>query len=386
MATQALPSQRFIRKTELGPNEYRKRFRQIDDEVIAAITSPEADRVTPLMSKIYMRLTNAPDSFWERQGVLRIEAKVGEGKRLTAWAVLCELLNVSSATANKALNWMHKEGIIGYFAGKNGVGLRIFLNRAVSSIGIRSVSDCKKILDFSRTSTGKTHTSQNEAAFKGSFAGRENSDIDLVPHAPKNGAAGINTSRQHSDQRPDHIHRAQPTSSSIAENHTASAFVSTAFVERIAQEIIPKVKAATASEQERTRDWFIKHALPKAIRVAQASAYDVLRAHGVIECSKSRAVGSGGGRNRPDNRKVGKHIPEEVAPRLLSDVELSELAEGCLTLLVVQGQAIEHTLSEMSVEAGGFLLPEDAPKVRAKAELLARAGAIMEKNGREGNG
>jgi len=29
MAMQALPSQRFIRKTELGPNEYRKRFRQI---------------------------------------------------------------------------------------------------------------------------------------------------------------------------------------------------------------------------------------------------------------------------------------------------------------------------------------------------------------------
>ena len=36
----------------------------------------------------------------------------------------------------------------------------------------------------------------------------------------------------------------------------------------------------------------------------------------------------------------------------------------------VKGQAVEFTLSEMSAEAGGFLLPADAPRVRARAETL----------------
>ena len=93
------------------------------------------------------------------------------------------------------------------------------------------------------------------------------------------------------------------------------------------REIVPKVKAAAAREQERTREWFISHALPKAIRVAQASAYDVLRAHGIINGSRSRSGISSGGRKHPDDRDVGKHTPTEVAPRFLSDEEITELAE-----------------------------------------------------------
>jgi hypothetical protein len=45
-----------------------------------------------------------------------------------------------------------------------------------------------------------------------------------------------------------------------------------------------------------------------------------------------------------------------------------------------RGQSIELTLSEMSIEAGGFLLPEDASRVRDKANALLSAG-----NSREGN-
>jgi hypothetical protein len=66
MSLQAVSMPRFVRKTQLGPNEYRKNFHQIDREVMAAITSQEADRVTPLMSKIYLRMVNAPERFWER--------------------------------------------------------------------------------------------------------------------------------------------------------------------------------------------------------------------------------------------------------------------------------------------------------------------------------
>ena len=135
MTATALAPPRFVRRTQLGPNEYRKNFRQIDGDVISAVTSVEADRVTPLMSKIYLRLVHAPAQYWERDGVLRFESELRDDGHVTAWVALCEMVGVASATARKALLWMHEQGIIGYFAGKNGVGIRIFLNRAASSIG-----------------------------------------------------------------------------------------------------------------------------------------------------------------------------------------------------------------------------------------------------------
>ena len=52
------------------------------------------------------------------------------------------------------------------------------------------------------------------------------------------------------------------------------------------------------------------------------------------------------------------------------DEEISEFAESCVALALTQGQAIDLILSEMSVNAGGFLLPEDTPKVRIRAEVL----------------
>src|SRR5437588_6910540 len=168
-------------------NHYQNFFK-LDAEIIAAITSEEADRVTPLMSKIYLRLVNAPSQYWEREGVLRFEAESREGGHVKAWDVLCEMLGVASATANKALTWLHDSGIIGYFAGKNGVGVRIFLNRASSSIGVRTSSPGQKILRFAPASSDAGHASPNEAAFKDSFAVSDGSDSDLNPRAPKNGA------------------------------------------------------------------------------------------------------------------------------------------------------------------------------------------------------
>src|SRR5215212_2950525 len=148
MTLQAVSTPRFVRKTQLGPNEYRKNFHQIDRDVMAIITSAEADRVTPLMSKIYLRMVNAPERFWERDGVLRIEAEVQGEKLVKAWAVFCDLVGVASATASKAISWMHEQGIVGYFSGKNWVGLRVFLNRAVTSVGVRTARVGEKILAF----------------------------------------------------------------------------------------------------------------------------------------------------------------------------------------------------------------------------------------------
>jgi hypothetical protein len=371
MAIKTLPSQRFIRKTELGPNEYRKRFRQIDDDIIATITSPEADQVTPLMSKIYLRLTNAPNNYWEQQGVLRFEAQVREGKHIKAWAVLCELLSVSSATANKALTWMHKEGIIGYFSGKNGVGMRIFLNRAISSIGIRLAPGGKKNLDFSPASSGEARASQNETAFNDTFGDLENSDLDRNTGAPKNGADNSHPDKESSDQSPCHAQNEQTpspvtkTTSSPAQGYALPAVDE--IVRRLKVELEPAMRTAAvqaaAREHERTREWLENRGLPKAARVAQREAFNVLRQHGIIKDS---------GRRAHRELMLGQHGQAPYRPKLLTADEIREVAEICVSMLEGQGQAIDVTLAEISNEAGGYLLAEDAPKVLELAESLAR--------------
>lgn len=371
MAMQALPSQRFIRKTELGPNEYRKRFHQIDDEIISAITSPEADQATPLMSKIYLRLANAPDHYWERQGVLRFAAESREGKCVKAWAVLCDLLNVSSATANKALTWMHKEGIIGYFSGKNGVGLRIFLNRAVSSIGIRPASSSKKILGFSHASNGETRASHNETGFNGTSTDLENSDINKNSCAPKNGANNSPLDKVSSDQSPGYAQNEPATKrvAKIALPPVQGYALPTMdeIVRRLKAELEPALRTAAiqaaAREHERTREWLENRGLPKAARVAQREAFNVLRQHGVIKnserCARRELI-------------VGQNEQTPYKPKLLTTGEIKEIAEICVSMLEGHGQAIDVTLAEISSEAGGYLLAEDTPKVHELAESLAR--------------
>jgi hypothetical protein len=370
MALEALPNRRFIRKTELAPNEYRKRFRQIDDEIIAAITSPEADQVTPLMSKIYLRLVNAPSHYWERQGVLRFEAEIREGKSIKAWSVLCDLLSVSSATANKALKWMHQEGIIGYFSGKNGVGMRVFLNRAISSIGARPSPDSKKILTFSPASSGETRASQNEAAFNDTSGNLEDLDVNTNSCAPKTGADSNFTGKIPPDRKPGCIQNKQGYSAveTACSPAPGSALPSVdEIIRRLKIELEPALRIATvqaaAREHERTREWLENRGLPKAARVAQREAFNVLRQYGVIK---------GSGRRSHSELMVGRHDHAPYKPKLLTPDEIKEVAEICVSMLEGHGQAIDVTLAEISTEAGGYLLPGDVPKVRELAELLDR--------------
>ena len=370
MAMQALPSQRFIRKTELSPNEYRKRFRQIDDDIIAAITSPEADTVTPLMSKIYLRLANAPENYWERKGVLRFEAEIREGKGVKAWTVLCEVLSVSSATANKALSWMHKEGIIGYFSGKNGVGMRIFLNRAISSIGTRAAYGGKKILDFSPASNGEARASQNETAFNETLGDLETSDIDIKSCAPKNGADNSQMDKAFSGQSPNRAQAEQVPATapkidrSPMQGHSLPSMDE--IIRRLRVELEPTLRTAAiqaaSREHERTREWLENRGLPKAARVAQREAFNVLRQYGVIKDS---------GRRARTELMVGRHDHAQYIPKTLTPDEINEVAEICVSMFEGHGQAIDVTLAEISAEAGGYLLAEDAPKVRELAKSLA---------------
>jgi hypothetical protein len=375
MAVAPIQTPRFIRKTQLGANEYRKNFHQIDREIIAALTSTEADKVTPLMSKIYLCLVNAPAKYWERDSVLRIEAEMREGKLVKAWAVLCDLAGVASATASKAIQWMHEQGIIGYFSGKNGVGLRIFLNRAASSIGARQAQGGKKILTFPPASFGEDHASLNEPAFMDSYAVREVSDLDINPRAPKNGA----DNEQVDKTLPEPTPTPSNVSPSNVEHNAASARPPDVIsledvVTRLRAELEPAMhmaaRQAAAREHERTREWLENRGLPKAARVAQHEAYNVLRKYGVINESARSA------RTHAD---VGRSDYTPPEPHTLAQNEVAELAEACVAMLETRGQSIDLTLSEMSAEAGGFLLPEDAPRVREMANSLLSTGA-----GREG--
>jgi len=369
MAARALEAPRFIRKTQLSTGEYRKNFHQIDDEVMEAITSREADQVTPLMSKIYLRLVRAPVKFWEKDGVLRFEAEWRETAGQTkAWTVLCETVGVASATASKAIQWMHEQGIIGYFAGKNGVGIRIFLNRAASSIGVRAG---KKILEFSPASRAERRASLNEPAFNDSYAVRDEvSDTDFNSCAPKSGAEDkrvVKTSPETGATQEPHAEAVSGPRRREVENpepNLSGTLSIDEIVRRLKSELEPSLQTAAQEaarrEHERTREWLENRGLPKAARVAQREAYNVLKNHGVISAANERA--------RAD-LQVGRHdYVAEAKP--LTEGEIKELAEMCIAMLETHGQAIDTTLAEISSEAGGCLLSEDAPKVRALAESM----------------
>lgn len=366
-AGSAAPAPRFIRRTQLGPHEYRTNFRQLDCEVIAALVSEEAGRVTSQMSKIYLCLVNAPAGLWERDGVLRLTGREVEGKWQTAWEQLVGLTGVASATARKALLWMSEQAIIGYYAGKNGVGIRIFINRAASSVGNRPRPG-EKILRLVQASPGAPRASADEAPFSDSFADLKTSEINTDPRAPEIGAreADCNFDKDLPElARTDSSPTPAPGNTRRGHDHSGGCYLDgSALVERLMRELVPHVRAATAREHERTREWFTAHALPKAIRISQRSAYDVLRAHGAVTQPR------GGTRNA--GLEVGRHMPELTRAETLTEDDVTSLAQSCVALLETQGQAIERTLAEMSVEGGGFLLTEDAPRVRAKAEALLR--------------
>ena len=371
---------RFVRRTSLAPHEYRKNFHQIDAEVIAAITSPEADQVTPLMSKIYLRLVAAPAEFWERPGVLHFAPKTTGGRVVKASKVLYEVLGVASATAHKALGWMHEQGIIGYYSGKNGVGLRVFLNRAAASIGVRNNQPGPKILPFARGSNGAARGSRVEPAFNDSYAVKKDySDSGLNPHAPKNGADASPVDKKICEPTPPDA-RSRGTDQAGGRESAAAAVPRPdtipldEIVGRLKNELEPCVKSAAAQaaaqaaarEMARTREWFETKALPKAVRVAQHETYDLLRKHGGIE-ERARRARAG--------LEVGRAVCDSSAPpaaRKLRPEEIRETAETCLALLETQGKPVDVTLSEISSEAGGWLLPEDAPRVREAASDLLR--------------
>jgi hypothetical protein len=361
---------RFVRRTQLGSQEYRTNFRQLDCDVISTLVSDEACRVTSQMSKVYLSLINASVELWERDGVLRFTGCEDGEKWKTAWEQLVELTGVASATARKALAWMSEQAIIGYHAGKNGVGIRIFINRASSSIGRRAPQAGQKNLSLVPASSHYSRTSANEAAFNDTYGVREVSDTDFNSRAPKNGADKKMVGKTSPEPNPEldttRVKNSDPEGREVEnpESNVAGTLFIGEIIQRLKSELESSMqsaaKQAVRQEHERTREWLENRGLPKAARVAQREAYNVLKNYGLIGAATER---------RRVELEVGcSH--SNVEAKVLSEEEIKELAGICIAMLETHGQAINDTLAELSSEVGGCLLPEDAPRVRALAENM----------------
>jgi len=369
-AAHAAASPKFLRQTTLRGTEANTNFRMLDDDVAEAITSAEADEVTPLMSKVYTRLLLTPVGMREGVRTLRFAGEEREGKWVTAWEQLRRHLRVSSETARKALCWMHGQGIIGYYSGKNGVGIRIFLNRAANSVAPKREVREEKILPFARTSNCRPRTSPGETPFKDSFAVSEVLDSDLKPLAQKNGAdlppPANSSSEEPARPVPNPSAFRPPDEGAFARVGRHTEIPSDQIVQRLRGQLEPILRQiaqqAAAVEHERTREWLERSGLPKAARVAQRETYDALRRNGVIKDASRKTPGEAG---------CNSYVRPE--PRPLSESEVVELAEACVALFEAKGQPVEETLRGMGVESGGMLLSEDAPRVMSKVETLLDA-------------
>jgi len=286
MTSTAIAAGRFVRRTSLGDDEYRVNFKQIDCEVLDALASDEACAVTPSMSKIYIRLIRSPLSHWEREGVLRFVGEGREDKTLTAWDQLLELTGVANSTLSKALAWMHEAGVIGYDARKNGVGIRIFINRARSSI--RSKSG-EKNLRLVPTPSVTNLAPSDGMPFKEGIC-RNILEKDINPRA-----AGARVSNELSaaanTERPAVILAALGTEDLSSQGSLGQ------IVKMVRRELEPVIasscnKAITSAchkEAALNREWLERAGIPKAIRVAQHEAFNALRSHGIITKQNSHS-------------------------------------------------------------------------------------------------
>jgi len=329
---------RFVRRTRLAENEYRVNFKQIDNDVIKALISPEAREVTPLMSTIYLSLIASPPSCWEREGVLHFVGEDRGDERLTAWEQMRKIAGVANSTLSKALDWMSKLGVIGYDARANGVGIRVFFNRASSSIrpgirpgaGLGQALQDQKILRLVPTPSGAAPTPTNGAPFKEDCF--ENNRENYSPRADAR-EESTPDKEQPVSTAPSDNRALSPSNLQMTANQASSpAGVDTMLIgtltRRIASDLRPEIAAAVKRETDNTREWFLKYGLPKATRVAQRETYDLLRSQGLIaKKSDSGNDGNVGRYDKAEGRgREGKSEVERIAAFLAETGEALELA------------------------------------------------------------
>jgi hypothetical protein len=88
---------------------------EIREDILTKVTSAEAERVTPSLSLIYLRLVSAPRRLWERGDALRFVAGSREGRPVSAWDQLLALVKVPPEVARQGLEWLRDEGVIAFY-------------------------------------------------------------------------------------------------------------------------------------------------------------------------------------------------------------------------------------------------------------------------------
>jgi hypothetical protein len=99
----------------------------INRGIVEAITSEEAEKVTPHICAIYQRLLVAPADWWENKKLLTIKSESESGVLIPAWAVLVSYLRVPPETARQALAWFEEKGFITVKSSIDGREVKIYL-------------------------------------------------------------------------------------------------------------------------------------------------------------------------------------------------------------------------------------------------------------------
>lgn len=261
----------FIRKTSLAATEYQTNFTITDNEILDTITSDEALQITKLMPSIYLRLRRAPTDFWEREGVLRFVGSGDEKTVSTAWDQMRRITGVANSTLSKAVAWLHEKGVIGYSAYKNGIGIRIFFNRATSSIRSR---EPQKNLRLVPTPSNNLPAPSNGAPFKEETFKR---DLDNIhDSAPTRGDQPGEDCPFQEPGGPVETPVSRPGLQLVPPTTTRPEQTIPSLNQAI-KELKCEFSNIVKREIRATQDWFYDKAIPKAIRVAQRETFNLLR-------------------------------------------------------------------------------------------------------------
>ncbi len=247
--------QLYLRQSVLNPDQYHCNFQQIDHDTTRLLNSDEARKVTGQMFGIYGMLKIIPFDYWKAPNQLRI---FGNGE-LGAWELLCKFTNTASATLRKALKWMDEQGVIKYWAGRNGAGIGIYFNLAINSVRRRAT---QKNLRLVPASSDDLPTSAPEVPLyeENHVFFRDIQDSDKRADAPADEPPPATAQNK--------LHLVPRTAQSDEIYQRLSALESNAAQ---LQQGIQRLIALAPDPA-----WLEKSALPKAVRVAVAEAMKIV--------------------------------------------------------------------------------------------------------------
>jgi hypothetical protein len=99
----------------------------IHRSIVEAITSREAEQITPNICSIYYRLILSPTEWRENKELLVIKSESCKGVLSPAWSVLVAHLRVSPETARRALAWFEEKGFISITSSADGREIKIYM-------------------------------------------------------------------------------------------------------------------------------------------------------------------------------------------------------------------------------------------------------------------